>query len=44
MDNHRSKSAKIWGFHLAYNTLLGLIELNYYLPTVNVFVHNSNSY
>jgi hypothetical protein len=24
MDNHRSKTAKIKGFYLAHNTLLGL--------------------
>jgi hypothetical protein len=44
MDNHRSKSAKMRGFYLAHNTLLGLNELKYSLPTVNVFVHISNSY
>jgi hypothetical protein len=44
MDNHRSKTAKIRGFYLAHNTLLGLNELKYSLPTVNVFVRISNSY
>jgi hypothetical protein len=32
MGNHRSKTAKLRGFHLALNTLLGLNELTYYLP------------
>ena len=32
MDNHRSKTAKIRGFYLAHNTLLGLNELKYSLP------------
>jgi hypothetical protein len=41
MDNHRSKTAKIRGFYLAHNTLLGLNELKYSLPTANVFVHIS---
>ena len=31
MGNHRSKTAKIGGFHLARNTLLGLNELTYSL-------------
>ena len=31
MGNHRSKTAKIRGFHLARNTLLGLNELMYSL-------------
>ena len=31
MGNHRSKTAKIRGFHLARNTLLGLNELTYSL-------------
>jgi hypothetical protein len=44
MDNHRSKAAKIRGFYLAHNTLRGLNELMYSLPTVNVIVHISNSY
>jgi hypothetical protein len=44
MDNHRSKTANIRGFYLAHNTLLGLNKLKYSLPTVNVFVHISNSY
>jgi hypothetical protein len=44
MDNHRSKTAKIRGFYLTHNTLLGLNELKYSLPTGNVFVHISNSY
>ena len=44
MDNHRPKTAKIRGFYLAHNTLLGLNELKYSLPTVNVFVRISNSY
>jgi hypothetical protein len=39
MDNHRSKTAKIRRFYLAHNTLLGLNELKYSLPRVNVFVH-----
>jgi hypothetical protein len=43
MDNHLSKSAKIRGFYLAHNTLLGLNELKYSVPTVNVFVHVSHS-
>ena len=37
MDNHRSKPAKIRGFYLAHNTLLGLNELKYSVPIVNVF-------
>jgi hypothetical protein len=44
MDNHRSKTAYIRGFYLAHNTLLGLNELKYSLPIVNVFVHVSHSY
>jgi hypothetical protein len=44
MVNHRSKAANIWGFYLPHNTLLGLNELKYSLPTVNVFVHVSHSY
>ena len=32
MGNHRSKTAKIRGFHLARNTLLGLNELTYSFP------------
>jgi hypothetical protein len=43
MDNHRAKTAKMRGFFLAHNTLLGLNELKYSLPTVNFFVHISNS-
>jgi hypothetical protein len=39
MDNHRSKTAKIRLFYLAHNTLLGLNELKYCGPIVNVFVH-----
>jgi hypothetical protein len=42
MDNHRSKTAKIRGFYLAHNTLLGLNELKYSVPVVNVFVHVSH--
>jgi hypothetical protein len=37
MDNHRSKSAKISGFYVAHNTLLGLNDLLYSVPVVNVF-------
>ena len=33
MGNHRSKTAKITGFHLARNTRLGLNELTYSLFT-----------
>jgi hypothetical protein len=44
MDNHRSKTAKIRGFYLAHNTLLGLNELKYSLPIVNVCVHITQSY
>jgi hypothetical protein len=44
MDNHRSKTAKIREFCLANNTLLGVNELKYPLPTGNVFVHISPSY
>jgi hypothetical protein len=44
MENHRSKIANIRRFYLAHNTLLGLNELMFFLPTVNVFVHVSNSY
>jgi hypothetical protein len=44
MDNLGSKGAKIRGFFLAYNTLLGLNKLKYPLPIVNVFVHVSHSY
>jgi hypothetical protein len=44
MDNHRSKSAKIKEFYLAHNTLLGLNDLMYSMPTGIVFVHISNSY
>jgi hypothetical protein len=44
MGNHRSKTAKISGFHLAHNTLLGLNEVKYSLPIVHVFVHVSHSY
>jgi hypothetical protein len=43
MDKRRSKTANIRGFYLAHITLLGLNELKYYLPTVNVFVHVSHS-
>jgi hypothetical protein len=32
MENHRSKTANIWGFHLAHNTLLGPNELKYSWP------------
>ena len=41
MGNHRSKTAKIRGLHLARNMLLGLNELTYSLLvySVNVFVH-----
>jgi hypothetical protein len=42
MDNHRSKTAKIRGFYLAHNTLLGLNELKYSVRIVNVFVHVSH--
>jgi hypothetical protein len=38
MENHRAKTAKIRGFYLAHNTLLGLNELKYSLPTVNVLL------
>jgi hypothetical protein len=31
MGNHRSKTAKIRGFHFTLNTLLGLNDLKYYL-------------
>jgi hypothetical protein len=34
MGNHRSKTANIWGFYLAHNTLLGLTELKHSLPIV----------
>jgi hypothetical protein len=37
MGNHRSKIAKIRGFHLALNTLLGLNEVTYYLPIIYRF-------
>jgi hypothetical protein len=37
MDNYRSKTANIGGFYLAHNTLVGLNELKYSLPIVNVF-------
>jgi hypothetical protein len=43
MGNHRSKTANIRGSYLAHNTLLGLNELKYSLPTVNVFVNVSHS-
>jgi hypothetical protein len=43
MDNHRSKTAKIRGFYLAHNTLLGLNELKYSLPIVSAFVDVSHS-
>jgi hypothetical protein len=36
MDNHRSKTANIRGLYLAHNTLLGLNELKYSGPMVNV--------
>jgi hypothetical protein len=36
MGNHHSKTANIRGFYQAHNTLLGLNELKYSLPTVNV--------
>jgi hypothetical protein len=42
MDNHCSKTAKIRGFYLAHNTLLGLNELKYSEPIANVFVHVSH--
>jgi hypothetical protein len=42
MDNHRSKIANIRGFYLAHNTLLGLNELKYCVPIVNVVVHVSH--
>ena len=42
MDNHRSKTAKIRGYYLAHNTLLGLNELKYSVPIVNVFVYFSH--
>jgi hypothetical protein len=38
MGNHRSETANIKGFCLAHKTLLGLNDLKYSLPTVNVFV------
>jgi hypothetical protein len=44
MGNHRSKTANIRGFYPAHNTLLGLNELKYSLPKVNVFVDVSHSY
>jgi hypothetical protein len=44
MGNHRSKTANVRGFYLAHNTLLGLNELKYSLPIVNVFVDVSHSY
>ena len=45
MGNHRSKTAKIRGFHLARNTLLGLNELTFSLLvySVNIFVHEFRS-
>jgi hypothetical protein len=42
MDNHRSKTTKIRGFYIAHNTLLGLNELTYSVPAVNVFVEVSH--
>jgi hypothetical protein len=42
MDTHRSKTANITGFYLAHNMLLGLNELKYYVPILNVFVHVSH--
>jgi hypothetical protein len=44
MDNHRSKTAKIREFYLAHNTLLGLNELTYSVPIVNVFVNVSHCF
>jgi hypothetical protein len=44
MGNHRSTTANIRGLYLAHNTLLGLNELKYSLPIVNVFVHVIHSY
>ena len=38
MGNHRSKTAKIRGFHLARNTLLGLNELTYSLLITYMFL------
>jgi hypothetical protein len=35
------KNSKSHWFYLAHNTLLGLNELKYSVPTVNVFVHVS---
>jgi hypothetical protein len=43
MDNHRPKTAKIRGFYLAHNPLLGLNELKYSVPIVNVFIHVGHS-
>jgi hypothetical protein len=43
MGNHRSKTVNISGFYLAHKTLLGLNDLNYSLPIVNVFVDVSRS-
>jgi hypothetical protein len=42
MDNHRSELANIKGFYPAHNTLLGLNELKYSVPAVNVFVEVSH--
>jgi hypothetical protein len=39
MDSHRSKTAKMRGFYLAHNTLLGVNKLKYSVAIVNVFVH-----
>jgi hypothetical protein len=43
MGNYRSKTANIRGLYVAHNTLLGLNELKYSVPTLNVFVHVSHS-
>jgi hypothetical protein len=37
------KQQKVRGFYLAHNTLLGLNELKYSEPIVNVFVNVSHS-
>jgi hypothetical protein len=42
MDNHRSKTAKIRGFYLAHNTLLGLNELTYSRPITHCYQFHSN--
>jgi hypothetical protein len=44
MDNHRPKTARIKGFHLAHNTLLGLNELTYSWPITYCYEFHSNNY